>query len=153
AIPLAYVVVRTGGDPAQLAGPLRQAVAELDRNLPLDDLKTMPERVRGSMVRARLAATLASVFGAVSLVLTLICVYGLIAFAVASRRREFGIRMALGETQGGVVALVLRRSLALVGLGVGAGLVLSLLGAGFLASAIPALRSTRTPPSAALRTE
>ncbi|HXU44626.1 MAG TPA: ABC transporter permease [Thermoanaerobaculia bacterium] len=185
AIPLAYVVVRTGGDPAQLAGPLREAVAELDRNLPLDDLKTMPERVRGSMVRARLAATLASIFGAVSLVLTLIGVYGLIAFAVASRRREFGIRMALGETQGGVVALVLRRSLALVGLGVGAGLVLSLLaaqlaaakfaqllfgvsafdaasfagaclallGAGFLASAIPALRSTRTPPSAALRTE
>lgn len=122
--PLAFLVVRTDGDPAGLSSALREAVRELDRGVPLEDISTMRQRVADSLVRSRLASTLSRFFGAAALLLTVIGVYGLLAFSVATRRRELAIRMALGENHQGVIGLVAKRSLFLIGLGliVGVGL-------------------------------
>lgn len=124
---LAFVVLRTNGDPAGLSSALRQAVKELDPQVPVDDIETMKERVANSLVRSRLAATLSRFFGAAALLLTVIGVYGLLAFAVAARRRELGIRMALGESHAGIVGLVAKRALFLVGLGLLVGVALAAL--------------------------
>lgn len=123
--PLAFVVVRTTGDPAGLSSALRQAVKDLDREVPVDDIETMKQRVANSLLRSRLASTLSRFFGGAALVLTVIGVYGLLAFAVATRRRELGIRMALGESHGRIVGLVAKRSLFLIGFGLLAGAALA----------------------------
>ncbi len=182
---LAFVVVRSSSDPAGLSNALRQAVHELDPGIPVDDIETMQQRVANSLVRSRLASTLSRFFGGASLLLTVIGVYGLLAFSVATRRRELGIRMALGESRSGIVALVGQRAAILVGLGLVGGLGLSvlfarlaadnlssllyggkvldpgalaiaaalLIGAGLIATFVPAYRATRTPPVTVLRAE
>ena len=125
--PLAFLTVHTDGDPAGLSAALREAVRELDREVPVDEIETMPQRVSHSLVRSRLASTLSRFFGAAALLLTVIGVYGLLAFSVATRRRELAIRMALGENHQGVVGLVARRSLFLIGLGLAVGVGLAAL--------------------------
>ncbi|HXU32427.1 MAG TPA: ABC transporter permease [Thermoanaerobaculia bacterium] len=124
---LAFLVVRTNGDPAGLARPLREAVRELDRDVPVDDIATMKQQVANSLLRSRLASILSRFFGGAALLLTVIGVYGLLAFAVVSRRRELGIRMALGESRGGIIRLVAKRSSFLIGFGLLAGVGLAAL--------------------------
>ena len=177
----AYLVVRTKGDPSALAGAVRREVAALDPALPIDELQPMSRIVSGSVAEPRFRTTLLSLFGATALVLAVIGLYGLIAYDVARRAREIGIRLALGASRGDVLRLVLRQGLGLTLAGLAAGaagaalltrylgsllfetrpldpttytaVAVILLGAGLLACWIPARRALAVDPMRVLRSE
>jgi putative ABC transport system permease protein len=117
--------VRTSSDPAKLAGAARSIVHDVDRNLPIKDLETMQERMDGAVFQTRLMSMLTLTMGGLALTLAAIGLYGALAFMVAQRTREIGIRMVLGADKGSISALVLRQVGALVILGVMAGAVLA----------------------------
>ena len=119
------VYLRTAADPTTMMEAVRRQVAQLDRGLPIYDVHTMEERVAQSVVNERLIATLSTMFGALATVLALVGLYGVMAFTVARRTREIGIRMALGA----LASDVARRVLAEAGVLVAIGLVLGLGGA------------------------
>jgi len=100
---------------------LRTAMAQVDPDLALSDVKTMEERATLSMSSRRTSLLLALAFGGLALFLSAIGIYGVIAYLVAQRRREIAIRMALGSTPAGVVRLVLRQGMVMVALGLAAG--------------------------------
>jgi predicted permease len=114
---LRWIAVKTTTDASTILQAVRTAVAAIDRDLPLSDMQTMSERMSRSLVSERLAMSLASMFGLVALFLSMLGVYGVLAALVASRRREIGIRMALGSTVRGVFAFVFSEGLVLVGVG------------------------------------
>lgn len=126
------LLVRTTSDPHAVAGAVRQLVAALDPGTPTFDVETVAERVDAAIAGERLVALLAGAFGALALVLACVGLYGLMAYAVARRGAEFGIRMALGAGAGQVRRLVLGESLALVGAGGLVGLMISAGGARLL---------------------
>ncbi len=176
-----WVVVRTMQRPETAGSALREAVLRTDASLPLDDLKTMSTRIDDSLVARRSPMLLAGIFAGVALVLAAIGIYGVLAYAVAQRQREIGVRMALGA----LPAQILRQFLFLGGRLLAAGTVLGLAGAWFVgramggllfgvsaadgpvlagtagllgavvlaASLLPARRAARTDPMAALRAE
>jgi predicted permease len=175
------LVVRTSGDPAALAGPIRAAVRELDRSLPIANVRRMTDVVAASMATPRLTGSLLTIFGALALFLAGVGVSGVLSYLVSRRRREIGIRMALGASRAHVLGLVVRRGLVTAGWGVAAGVVggivltrlmesllygvaprdpatfgvvpLLLLAIAGLASAIPGVRAARVDPLEALRSE
>jgi predicted permease len=116
------VYVRAQGDPTRLFNTLRAAVREVDTNVPIYDLRTMDHQMNISLLTERLLATLSSVFGFLATLLAGLGLYGVMAFMVARRTREIGIRMALGAGQGTVVWMVLRETLVLAAIGVAIGL-------------------------------
>jgi len=120
------VYVRTQGAPESSFGMLRRAAHEVDASVPVYGMRTLDEQVNTSLVTERLLATLSSVFGALATVLAAIGLYGVMAFVVARRTREIGIRMALGATGGSVIGLVMREVLLLATVGLGIGLAVSL---------------------------
>ncbi len=126
--------VRTRGDPRSLAGPARAALARWAPGFPVYDVHTMDERVGQSLAYARVSATLLALFAAVALLLAAIGVYGVIAYSVAQRTREIGIRVALGATGGDVVRMVVGQALALGASGGAVGLVVALAVTGVLRS-------------------
>lgn len=172
------LTVRTEGDPRALAGALRRTLQRLDPELALFDVQTMEERVDESLTSIRLALVIAAVSAVLALFLAAVGLYGVLAYAVAERRRELGIRMALGSTPREIFHLVLVRGLVVLGAGLVAGLVGALLvgrsmagllygvtpsdpgvlaGVGVLlalvalaASVLPARRATRVDPVEAL---
>jgi len=175
------LAIRTATRPEGLVSAVRKEIVAIDPELPLFDVQTMQERIDGSLVTRRSPMLLALVFGGVALFLAAVGVYGLLAYLVAQRRREVGIRVALGSTASEIFGLVLREGVAVVALGfalgIGGSVVLArfvesllfaveptdlrVLGAAaailgtvaFVACAIPALRASRIDPVDALHAE
>ena len=114
----AWYYVRTTHDPASAFREIRAAVRELEPNLPLINFKTFETQISESLVTDRLIATLSAVFGALATLLALIGVYGVMAYMVARRAREIGIRMALGAAAPDVLWLIMREVLIVVAAGV-----------------------------------
>ncbi len=121
-----YVVVRTQGDPAALAPAARAAVREIDRNQAVFRVESMDEKVAITTAWRRFYTALLGSFAVVALALAVVGVYGVTAFSVAQRRREIGIRMALGARRGSVMGLVLGQALLLAGMGVALGVLAAL---------------------------
>jgi predicted permease len=115
------VYLQTRSDPANLFPALRRVVRELDPNVPVYRLRTLEQQVDISLVTERMLASLSTMFGCLATLLAAIGLYGVMAYTVARRTREIGIRMALGASRGSVVWLVLREVLLLAGIGVAAG--------------------------------
>jgi predicted permease len=175
------VVLRTSIDPTSLSEPARRAVWSLDPSLPLTNLQSMGDAVFGSMARSRFLTILLGVFGGLALALAAVGTYGVMSYFVAERRREMGIRIALGAESGGVLRLVLMQSLRIAALGLALGIGASFLLSRFVASwlygisaldvttfvavpavlalvaiaacLVPALRATRVDPIEVLKSE
>jgi putative ABC transport system permease protein len=128
------VVAKVTVPPLSLAGPMRAAVRRVDPEVPLASLQAMDEVVGASMADRRRDAWLIGTFAALALVVASIGVYGVTAYHVARRRREIGLRVALGAERGDVVRLVLGQGLRLALFGIGAGVPAALLAAGALRS-------------------
>ena len=120
------------GSPALLTRSLTEALSRVDGDVALT-FKPYRDTVRAATTQERVVAMMSAFFGGLALLLAAIGLYGVMSYAVSRRRTEIGIRIALGAGPGGAVRLVLARVAALVGLGVGAGTVLSLWAAGFMA--------------------
>jgi putative ABC transport system permease protein len=101
---------------------LRATVAEVDRNLPIFNIRTLDEYVAEQLWQPRQTMTLLAMFGAIAVVLAMIGVYGLMAYAIRQRTHEIGIRMALGASRRDVLRLVIAQGLLLVALGVAIGI-------------------------------
>ena len=172
-------VIRTAGDPAALGPALAAAVRDVDPQQPVSDIRPLDTVVARSLTRPRVASAALGLFAAAALLLAAIGVYGVVAYGVAQRRAEFGVRLALGAQPGDVMRLVLRQSMTVVAAGVIAGAVLSvplasalrallygvapgdpstllavgalIVVAGWLASYLPARRGTRIDPVETLR--
>jgi putative ABC transport system permease protein len=125
-------VVRAAGDLTALGASIRAQLAQMDAEIPLADLQTMTEIVDAELATGRFARTLFVLFAGVAAFLTVLGLYGVIAYGVRRRRREFGIRMALGSSGGSILAMVLRQSALLTSLGVALGLVGAFWAAGLL---------------------
>jgi predicted permease len=175
------LIVRTVVQPETIIQPVRRELAALDPALPFIEIHTLAEEVDASAASERLTATLVSLFGLLAAVLAALGIYGLLSYAVAQRRREIGIRMAVGARPADIAQMIGRQALAMVAVGVTVGLAaaweaapairsllygvapadgLSLGAAAVfvllvstLATAIPAGRATRVEPAAALRDE
>ena len=173
--------VRVAGNPSAIAASVRQVVKQTAAPLPPIEMQTMDELISESLTSDRMITKLSGFFGALAALLACIGIYGIMAYAVASRMNEIGIRMALGAQGGDVLWLVLRESLLLVAIGVAIGLPVvagaaklistqlfgltatdpvALAGAtvlmfavAILAAYIPARRASRIDPLVALRYE
>jgi predicted permease len=173
--------IRTAGDERGMLPAVRQAVKQLDRNLPIERLTSMTLTIDHQIYTDRLMATLAIAFGLLAAVLAAVGLYGAISYSVARRTPEFGIRVALGESPRGLLLSVLREVGRIVGAGIATGLPVSYqlarlaeshlygirahdpwtLGAatglialvGLCAGLMPALRVTHIDPANALRYE
>ena len=173
--------VRAAGDPEQLFPVMRQLVSEVDVNVPVYRMRTMEQQIDKSLMSERLLASLSAVFGAIATLLAAIGLYGVMAYMVARRTREIGIRMALGAAGGKVIWLVMREVLVLASAGVAIGLcgafaatrlvqsqlfgvtatdgltmiagALGIAGVAALAGYLPARRATTIDPLIALRWE
>jgi len=175
------LVLRTTGDPAAMSRVVRDEIAAVDAQLPVGDFRTM-EQVRGESVsQPRFLMFLFSTFSVVALAIAVIGIYGVIAYGVAQRRKEIGIRVALGARPSSVAAMVVKQGVVLAGAGIVVGLALAFVLTRFLASFlfavtptdpitmvvvvvslglaalaasfIPALRATRTDPVEVLRAD
>jgi len=117
------LVVKTAGDPTLLTAAVRQAVRDTDSEQPVYDVKTMQQRMDEVAQTRKAPMVLLSLFSGVALLLAVLGVYGVLAFSVAQRTAEFGVRIALGAQAGDIAGLVLRQGARLVLLGIVMGLV------------------------------
>jgi predicted permease len=173
--------VRAVGDPLMLVPQLRERVHALDPDLPLSNIATLRTMVKNASFRIGIFGGLFASFGAAALLLASVGLYGVMSFSVGQRRREMGVRMAIGARPADVLRLVLGQGLRQVAIGLGIGIVLAillaraiavslfqvgssdpltfiaiiiiLLGVALVACGLPALRATRIDPIEAFRTE
>ena len=113
--------MRTSVDPKTMFSAMRQKVRELDAGMPVYDMKTLDRQLDETLGTERLIAILSACFGVLATLLAALGLYGVMAFVVARRTKEIGLRMALGAPQGSVIWMVLRETLVLlvVGLAIG----------------------------------
>jgi predicted lysophospholipase L1 biosynthesis ABC-type transport system permease subunit len=116
------VMIRTTGDPNAFVGTLRSEAAALDANLPVSNIRSMEKHLGISLLPARLTGAALGVFGVLGLLLASVGMYGVMAYSVAQRTREIGIRMAIGAAAADVIRLVMRQGLTLVLIGTVVGL-------------------------------
>ena len=128
------LIVRTDGDPALLAGPVRAAIREVLPRQPILQIGPMQDKVDAAAGTPRFFTTLVSVFGALALTLAALGLYGIVAYVVRQREREIGVRMALGASPASVVGLMVRRGMAPVLAGLAVGIPLALLATRLLGS-------------------
>jgi len=118
--------VRTSQDSASMFSAVRQKVREQDSAMPIFDMKTLENQLDETLTTERLIATLSAAFGVLATALAAIGLYGVLAFVVARRTKEIGLRMALGAAQWSVVWMVLREALVLLAIGLAVGIPASL---------------------------
>jgi predicted permease len=134
--------VRTTGDPKNWIGSVRQAVLGLDKSLPLFDINTETEQIEQATFQERLFARLTTFFGLLALLLACVGLYGVMAYAVARRTNEIGLRMALGAEREHALWMVLRETLWLMAGGVCIGLPLALAASRLVSSMLFDLKPT-----------
>ncbi|HSO74997.1 MAG TPA: ABC transporter permease [Blastocatellia bacterium] len=177
----ATFIVRTSADAIAMAAPIREAMHEVDSNLPLSDVKTQSQQADESLMQERMFATLSSFFGVLALLLACIGLYGVMSYGVARRTNEIGIRMALGASAPRVTRMVMRETMGVVLIGVVIGLgaavattrliatmlfglaptdhvtiavaILLMIGVAAFAGYLPARRASKVDPMIALRYE
>src|SRR5262249_14794322 len=170
-----------GGDPLAWADSARRAVASVDAQMPLANVRTLEQQLRERTSGIGLGSTMMAAFALVALLLSVIGIYGVIAYLVAQRQQEIGIRMALGAQPGQVLRMIMARGGWLVGVGIALGLpaalaigrvlagalltlidndasvfvviTLVVIGMALLGTLIPARRAARQDPMVALRGE
>jgi predicted permease len=175
------LLVRTKAAPMSLAGPIKAEVKRLDPAMPVANVRPMTDVVDASIATPRLTGSLLTIFAALALALAAIGVSGVLAYLVSRRRREIGIRMALGASRANVIGLIVRRGAATAAVGIVAGVIaaffltrlmqgllygvaprdfgtfagvsLLLLVIALVASAVPAFRAARVNPLEAFRSE
>jgi putative ABC transport system permease protein len=180
-VPFATFVVRTSGDPVAMTSAVRGAMQEVDRGLPVYNIKTVNDVISDSVAPRRLNMLLLGIFAGLALVLAAVGIYGVISYSVSQRTREIGIRMALGASHSSVLKLVVGEGMILALIGVGIGVLASffltrlmstllfgvgttdpitfiaisllLTGVSIVATLIPARRAIRVDPMVALRYE
>ena len=128
------IVLRTSMEPATVTSALRKAVADVDANVPMDQVETMKQIVYGSVGESRFGTTLLGLFALLALFVSAIGLYGVMSYVVSQRTREFGIRMAVGATRGAILRVVLGKAAKLVSIGICLGLVGAVLLARVIAS-------------------
>lgn len=126
--------VRSVGDPLALAPAVRQAVRDIDPNLPLFDVKSQTDQAQASIAKETMFARLSTLLGSIALLLSAIGLYGTMSYAVVRRTAEIGIRMALGAQRATVIRMVLRDTLVMTAIGVAIG----------IPAALGAARASRT---------
>jgi len=136
----ARLIVRTPGDPAGLADAVQQAVWRVDRTMPLTEIRTLDQVVRDFLLPQRAMGTSMAALGAVGLLLMAIGLYGLLALVVGQRRREIGVRMALGASKGEVVRAVVASGLRVTAIGLVLGLGLAAILTSLLTGLLPGAR-------------
>lgn len=114
--------VRTMGSASAVIADLRRVVGEIDRMLPLTEVKTQEAQIDDALAQERLFASLVSLFSAITLVLACIGIYGLVAYSVASRTREIGVRMALGADRLAVMRMLFGQVTVTIAIGLAMGL-------------------------------
>ncbi len=175
------VAIRTDGDPVAWLPAVKEQIANLDRSLPIFDIRTMSAHLRGAFLMPRLAALMFGLAGGIGLLIASIGLYGIVSFAVARRTREIGIRMAIGAPRGQVLGMVLRQGVGLTFIGVVVGMVVAypamrfassllygvapsdpltfvvvpvcLLGVAIFSSLVPAYRAAHLDPVSTLKCE
>jgi putative ABC transport system permease protein len=180
-VPPMYLVVRTAGDPLSVVSTVRGEVLAIDRDQPISNIRTMDQRLVESVAPRRFNMFLLGLFAGLALLLAAIGIYGIMAFSVAQRTHEIGVRMALGAQSGDVLKLVVRNGFVLALIGIVIGLSVSfaatrlmttllygvsatdpmtfavdallLAAVALLACYIPARRATKVDPLTALRYE
>jgi predicted permease len=175
------VYARADGDPRQVMPAIRRQVARVDPNLVISDMRTLDDQLNQRLMNERMLSLLSSGFALLATLLAVVGLYGVLAFVVARRTREVGIRIALGAGRGGIVGLVLREMLLVFAIGLAAGVgaaifgsryvqsllfgvarldpavftisTMALIAAALAAALVPAWRATRIDPIKALRTD
>jgi putative ABC transport system permease protein len=174
-------VIRVNGEPTRLIPAVRGVVAQVEANQPIHNVMTMEQRLANTTTSRRLNTALLGSFAAVALLLAVVGIYGVMSYGVTQRRREIGVRMALGAQKSDVLGLIIRGGLRLTLLGVAIGLAgafvltrylssqlysvratdpstflgvaVTLTGVALLACWLPARRAARVDPMVALRYE
>jgi predicted permease len=176
-----YTVARTSMDPLALEPEVQKLLASMDPDVPISDVRTMHDRIGLQLAQPRFAMVLLAAFAGLALVLTLVGLYGVMAYSVTRRTREIGVRLALGAPRWTVLQMVLRQAAVLILIGSGLGIAAALASGslleaflygtgarnplvlatvwgfvaitGFLAAYLPARKAMRVDPSVALRYE